>query len=70
MKGSPSSRELEYKSECRNKTVVNMEDCSSLGTEIPKGATVFMIIYKYILDSKPLLKTNTLNTPKLLCDQG
>lgn len=47
-----------------------MEDCSSLGTETPKGSTVFMIMYKYILDSKPLLKTNTLNTPKLLCDLG
>lgn len=40
-----------------------MEDCSSLGTEISKGSTIFMIVYKYILDSKLLLKTNTLNAP-------
>lgn len=28
-----------------------MEDCNSLGTGMPRGSTVFMIMYKYILDS-------------------
>lgn len=30
------SRESEYQSECRNETSVNMKDCNSLSTGMPK----------------------------------
>ena len=38
-------RESEYQSECRNETSVNMKDCNSLGTGMPKRSLYISKLY-------------------------